>query len=506
MNKKVLRTNYPTVADIQSIGMGDKIVPVLPEFRNFISSGINVQIMKNINKLFDKNRRLIIGFTLLLLLIISIFILINNNRHIHITWQNDQEGIISPLGSVSFKFSRKVDPQMAAELWQVKPDTSGRWVWQDERHAIWYATTPLPEGQSLLMTFHAGVLGKNGERLNEDQNWQAKVREPQIAVIEKTANGGQDLFAIDLQSAETARPLGNTGGKLTGFTPSPDGNQIILEVQDDRGGIDLWIVNRNGSDQHLILDCGGDRCSAASWSPAMDEIAYTRESNGDNTSGKNGIPHVWLLDLQTDVSSPLFQDNQQSAIDALWSPDGKWLSVWNKNAGGVQIINRQSGEIIILKTTSGDPGCWAADSSTLYYTNLVFNGSSFRNVIQKADIRQAIVQTVLGGKLEEEGLSYDYPACNPAGNQIAASVQPNERIPGKQLAIFDLDSDQTLAVTSDMTRFASHYAWNPGGEYLLFQLNQVSHDENDVEIWVWEKAAGKAYMIVSGARSPAWLP
>ena len=458
--------------------------------------------MKSIRSVFSKNKFYIAGAMFLILLAFLIILVIRNAGHIRIVNQNRDPGQISPLGSVSFEFSRDVDPQLVDGLWEVQPQTAGRWVWQDARHATWYASTPLPAQHSIVMTFHAGKLEKKGEKLDKDQSWQASVRQPQIAVIETVPGQGQELFAIDLEGAQAARQIGSTHGKLDSFTPSPDGNQIILDVQNDKGGIDLWSVNRDGSDQHLLLDCGSDRCSAAAWSPDSRQIAFMRESSGEDNCG----PRIWLLSPNNSETKPLFDDSQKTAYSPLWSPDGKWLSVWNKKEGGVQIINPLSGEIILLKSSSGDSGCWSADGKSLYYTNLTIVDPTFRNVILKADIDQGTIQTVLDSNINDDNQGYDSPACHPSENRIAVSIQPNARIPGKQLAIFDADNGQSILVTNDLTRFPSHYAWNPGGEYLLYQMNEVNIEKKDIEIWVRDEATGNAQLIIEGAHSPAWLP
>ena len=69
-----------------------------------------------------------------------------------------------------------------------------------------------------------------------------------------------------------------------------------------------------------------------------------------------------------------------------------------------------------------------------------------------------------------------------------------------------MDTLDETAVMKDITKFGSHYSWNPGGEFFLFQMSIVSHNEEDYEIWVRDIASGQNRLILSGARSPAWLP
>ncbi len=440
------------------------------------------------------------------LVLLGGIILFGSWRPVQVSCANEDCVQISPLGVIAFTFSRAVDPTLTATLWQVEPAISGRWDWQDERHATWSADTPLAAEQSLQMGFKAGEIGKNGGRLEEGRTWQMQVRIPQILALKSAGDLGQELYSIDISGESEAQQLSHTGGKIFNYTPAPDGSQILMAVTNDDSGVDLWIMNRDGSDQLVLLDCGSDRCSTAAWSPVSREIAYTRESAGLDPQGAKGAPRTWLLDVQSGETTPLFEDSQKIGYGPLWSPDGKWLSVWNGIEGGVQIIHRQTGEITLLESSNGDTGCWSADSSALYYANLVVGESAFHNVILKADTKQGTIQTVLGGNIEGEGLSYDNPACHPSRNLIAASIQPNTKIPGKKLAFFDMEGKEESTIMSDLTKFPSFYSWNPGGDYFLFQMSVISKNEEDIEIWVWEEASGKTRLISKGMRSPAWLP
>ncbi len=116
------------------------------------------------------------------------------------------------------------------------------------------------------------------------------------------------------------------------------------------------------------------------------------------------------------------------------------------------------------------------------------------------------IQTALGGNIEGEGLSYDSPACHPLRDLIAVSIQPNTKIPGKHLSIFNMDDSSETPVSSDLTRFASNYSWNPGGDYFLYQLSKVSQNGEEIEIWVRNEGSGESRLIAKGLRSPTWLP
>lgn len=454
-------------------------------------------------KKFDRTALIVILTSAVLLAAVIAF---GSLLPVRVSFEQAEDQSISPLGGLAFTFSRAVDQQEAAALWKTDPQTAGWWQWQDERHAIWHANTPLAVGDNVTLSFTSGTLGKNGERLKKDQSWTVRIRQPRIAMLKYIGDEGQELFSLGLEEDSSLLQITQSDGRILNYAVSPNGEQIIFSARNDDFGADLWLVDRDGSEQHLLLDCGGDRCGSAAWSPVSHEVAYTREAAGLEPQGAKGAPRIWMLNLDNLETAPLFDDDQKIGYGPKWSPDGQWLSIWDGGSGGVMVVNRQSGETFLLESSSGDTGCWSADSKALYYANLIVGESSFHNVVLKADINNRTIETVLGGNLEGQGMSYDNPECHPTLNLVAVSIQPNTKIPGKFLDIFNMDTKDETAVMNDMTKFGSHYSWNPGGEYFLFQMSVVSHNEEDYEIWVRDTASGQNRLVLSGARSPAWLP
>ena len=454
-------------------------------------------------KKFDRTAFIVILTSIVLLATVIIF---GSLLPVRVSLDLSGETQISPLGGISFTFSRAVNAGEAEALWHTEPLTAGRWQWQDERHATWHADTALAIGEDLIVSFASGKLGKLGEQLKKTQSWTVSVREPRIVTLKYTEGDGQELFSIGLEKDSPLQQITQSDGRILNYAVSSNGEWIIFSARNDDFGADLWMVERDGSGQRLLLDCGGDRCGAADWSPVSNEVAYTREAAGLKPEGAKGAPRIWMLNLDSLETAPLFDDDQKIGYGPNWSPDGKWLSIWDGAGGGVTVVNRQSGETFLLGSSSGDTGCWSADSSALYYANLVVGESSFHNVVLKADIANRTIETVLGGNLEGEGMSYDNPECHPFLNQVAASIQPNTKIPGKYLTLYNMENMGETPIMNDMTKFGSHYSWNPGGEYFLFQMSVVSHNEEDYEIWVRDIASGQNQLVLSGARSPAWLP
>ena len=416
---------------------------------------------------------------------------------------------VSPFGAVTFEFSRPVRSDLVEQAWQIDPPAAGRWEWLDERHVRWKSIQPLPADRKLTLGFAPGPLGRNGERLAAAASWQVSVRAPRIAaLVEK--DGGLDLFSYPLDGESAAVQLSHTNGRIYDYQVSPDGETVVFSVYNERGGIDLWTVQRDGSGQRLLLDCGADRCTTPAWSPsgpgASRELAYTREGAGLDPDGPKGAPRIWILDLRSGQTVPLFTDAQKIGYGPRWSPDGQWFSIWNGLEGGIEVVRRGSGEAFLLQSANGDAGSWTADSLFLYYADTVAGETGFHNVVLRADIRQGTAATILGGNAQGGGLSVSGPVPSPADEWVAVAVQENVQIPGKKLVLLFPESKAGISISDDLSRIPGFYSWTPDGNFLVFQAYVLGGGGNETEIWVWDRETGTKSLISTGGRMPQWLP
>jgi len=298
----------------------------------------------------------------------------------------------------------------------------------------------------------------------------------------------------------------STDGGIHDFFPSPDGEQVIYSAENDLGGMDLWIIQRDGANLHRLQDCVQDICDQVAWSPDAKKIAFVR----GNSLSKNDAAWIeggiWLLDLETNISSLLFEKPQTLSLNPAWSPDGMWLSCWSENSKEITLYNHSTEEQISLEASKGDTDCWSSDSRYIYYPVLEFQQAAFHQVIRKADLANNTLQTVIGGEDERAWLNYDNFACHPRENKIAVTVQSNVKLPGKQLISVDLQTGERMMISDDLASIPSNLRWSPAGDRLLFQINRFAADELEQTLWIWDQLNGHLDMLGEQLHSPAWLP
>ena len=448
---------------------------------------------------------------LIILILLGAILVIGNPVILQATCTNAQGCTqLGPFATISLEFSRPVMTELAQNLWTVTPPVTGHWLWQDDRHARWQADVLLPIGDKITFRLADGQAGKSGEKVKSSLQWDAEIRQPEV-VFEMNQGAGIELFTIPINSDESQtdnapRQLTHSGGYLFDYAVSKDGEKIAYSAINDKNGLDIWILRRDGSGERRLLACATDRCTTPSWSPITNEIAYTRESAGLDPNGPKGAPRVWIANVDSGQTSSLFDDPQTIGYGPNWSPDGRWLSIWAGSQGGILVVNRKSGDTVLLNTLSGDTGCWAFDSLSIYYSDSITTSEEQHSIIRKADLAQGTVSMVLGYLTGEVKIGFSKPVCHPLKDMIAVSIQKNGKFLNTELDVLSPAGKDGLMVVDDPSRVFNSSSWNPDGSFLIFQANKLGGKGNDTEIWIWDYSRSNARKLIDGGSFPKFLP
>jgi len=153
---------------------------------------------------------------------------------------------------------------------------------------------------------------------------------------------------------------------------SPDGSQIIFASQTEENGIDIYLMNRDGSNQRPIVASSVDDL-VPDWSPDGTKIAFV--------SSKDGALNIYILDLQTKVDTRLTNDSL-GGFAPKWSPDGQKISFISNSSE-----NRQDGrsQVFIMNADGtnveqitpydidhfDDSPVWCPDSSCVIFKRFI---------------------------------------------------------------------------------------------------------------------------------------
>ena len=128
-------------------------------------------------------------------------------------------------------------------------------------------------------------------------------------------------FGVELQPS----PLTSDEESVWDFAPSPDGKQVVYAALGEMGFSDLRMIELSRGRTKSLLACENGSCSGSSWSSNGQYLAYTRRSVNAFASGLLSPPRIWILDVETGETAPIFGDSQRLGLDARWSADGAWL-------------------------------------------------------------------------------------------------------------------------------------------------------------------------------------
>jgi len=179
---------------------------------------------------------------------------------------------------------------------------------------------------------HATFPGKNGR----------------IAFGQITGPNGGDIFTMNPDGSDVKQLtfFGSNGGSAGPGDWSPGGNEVVFSQQSSPSEpIQLWTMNADGSNQHLLLNDASYNDSGASFSPDGSQIVFNRcpinaaffqcaiyRVNADGSKLTSITPINSNHDI-IDLEPAYSQDGRTIAFETLWR-DGLIEAIYLMNADG----------------------------------------------------------------------------------------------------------------------------------------------------------------------------
>ncbi|MHC4067586.1 MAG: LamG-like jellyroll fold domain-containing protein, partial [Planctomycetota bacterium] len=177
------------------------------------------------------------------------------------------------------------------------------------------------------------------------------------------------FFSGDLQWRESSL----YGGPRT-IDLSPDGHQVCFHRNDGwpPQRSDLFVANRDGSDEvNLTAALGGVNCSPR-WSPDASMIGFSHADPAEGQRPCRAGFHAWVITADGFDAWPILPASRGENRFYAWSPDGARVVLWEVSRGG--------GTLFHTNTDSGPGGHrhsdpWIAQPGVWYHIALVREGS-----------------------------------------------------------------------------------------------------------------------------------
>jgi TolB protein len=407
---------------------------------------------------------------------------------------------ISPNGQVIIEFAQAMNQSSVESGFSLTPSLAGRFIWKDKTMTF-VPQSPFERGKTYTAQLAAGVVSATGQSVKQAQSWQFNIRKPSVIYISPSSEM-RELWS--LTPGGQPQPLTSTNGGIYDFAVSPTGDFVAYSVLNKTGGLDLWEMDRDGSNQKVIVDCAADRCTAPSWSPDGARLAYSRETQAQTAGGPHGAPRVWIFDTTTGQNNPLYQDSQMLGYGPSWSPDGKRLAAWDGGAGSIRVLDLQTSETMLLPSQSGSAGTWSPDGATMLYNDISLVGEQPYVKMFVAEFATKKIRPAFSS--DTQLTDYSVPMYSPDGKWIAAGVKTPSSGLGSDLWVLYPDGTHGQVVADDPQYTYGSYKWDPWSQSLIFQRFALGVAFAKPEVLLWSLADNSTQVLAQDASLPEWLP
>lgn len=238
------------------------------------------------------------------------------------------------------------------------------------------------------------------------------VATPEVAaklLFHSNRSGQYDIYELNLATGQVVQLTDAAEHDLEPAL-SPDGTLIAFaKARLDMSGQDIWVMNADGSNPHLLASVGAGIATSPDWSPDGSQIAFyatqasqfhlfvVPASGGDVTELAYGGKNDMMPDWSPDGEKILFASDRSGQSDLYvmrpdgsgleqltdtganewrprWSPDGRHIvfqgnqGAWSEN-WNLYLLDVETGEIEQLTDGELDSSmpAWSGDGGTIFF-------------------------------------------------------------------------------------------------------------------------------------------
>lgn len=421
-----------------------------------------------------------------------------------------QGGPVSARAAISLTFSTDMQTASVESRVHITPDVTGAFTWQD-RTLRFTPGVDWPAGP-VQVRLDPGASARSGLTMLFGDSWTFTVGDPAIAFLLRSGDTA-NLYSLPAEGTADPTAISQERFGIDRFAISPDGGRFVYAALRADGGADLKSQAR-GAEAAMLLDCGGDRCTAPAFSPDGARLAYERHPQGRFEQST-----VEVLDLATQARSVLSTDASHLAQAPAFARDGR-LAYLDLVDQVVVIHDFTSGSDRRIPDASGEMGAWSPDGAYLVFPQITSEPpptplpgtpapalqlDTFFSHLARVDTTSGAASNLSGsGAVEDAAADF-----SPAGDVLVfgrKQLLQTTWTPGRQLWLMHADGSGARPLTNDPLFNHSSFAWAPDGGRLVYVRFDVTDPSSTPEIWIMGADGSGARKLVAGGFLPVWLP
>ncbi len=395
---------------------------------------------------------------------------------------------------VRVSFSKPVDRASALAAFSISPSVGGDFLWEDST-LVFFPEQPFDPLTPVTVEIAPGIEDASGRAIHDSRVWSFIPRRPELLYLSPTA-GNPVLWRLS-EPGEAPVQLPAPVGEILEIVPNEEGTQVVLSVEDDLRGVNIWKLGRDGDGLRQLTGCSPGRCLHPVWSPGGRLVAYERMESGSTVST------IWLLDSESGQTSPLYENPDENGASPCWSRDGAELAVFDSASHAVRVVHLADGTSLRIPGASGEGCSFSPDGDSLVYVDIRPVGRQYFPEIRIADLRNTGASFPLDVDAQED----QAPVWSPDGRYIAFARRQLDRSQGmgSQLMLYEVESRQIEQLTASQNYNHTRFAWEPGANRLLVQCFDLTTGSGP-DLLLFDLDTGEFSTLVEDAYYGVWLP
>ncbi len=413
--------------------------------------------------------------------------------------------------AIQLVFSGKMKPVTVSEHLKIDPAIDGMFTW-DQNVLTFTPTQAWPAGQEMKLSLQAGVRSASWIAFPMgEESWSFKTNTAMLAYL-WPSDGRADMYALIPDTGEILRITNGMG--VLDFSVSSNGILIYYSAGNSKGGVSLYKIDRTKAGSSTsssyqaqeILKCGAAQCRNPVASIDNQYLAY--EYIAPNAGGGSGSAQIWLLNLATEETSSVGQDNDET-VQPSWSSKGV-LAFYDVTKAGYELVSINTQERMLLANQTGQPGDWSPGGEyylapEIFYYQAPDNTERGTSHLMQYNAANSQAQDMSNSPDVEDAEA----VYSPDGGSIAFArkfLDAAHWSLGRQLWMMQSNGSDAHAITDEADYNHYDLAWSRDGLSLAYVRFDESKPFNPPELWMINADGTNALQLVIGGYSPIWIP